>query len=60
MVATNIMKCSLKPVDPADYAVPMKPAQLDRLRASFPQVGAASGGGSSENLERRASLVSTW
>ncbi len=34
-VAANIMKCSLKPVDRADYA-PMTDAQFDRLKATFP------------------------
>jgi hypothetical protein len=35
--ATNdVLKCSLKPVDPADYGVPVTPEQAARLKAIFP------------------------
>jgi hypothetical protein len=32
----NILKCALKPVDPRDYATPLTPDQLARLRSIFP------------------------
>jgi hypothetical protein len=35
-VAANIPKCSLKPVAPSDYSMALTPAQLARLRATFP------------------------
>lgn len=35
-LADNIVKCQLKPVDPADYKVPLTPGQLSRLREIFP------------------------
>jgi hypothetical protein len=33
----SILKCQLKPVDPADYAVRFTAAELDRLRRIFPE-----------------------
>jgi hypothetical protein len=35
-VAANVIKCALKPVDPADYTVMLSPAELARLRQTFP------------------------
>jgi len=35
-LAANIMKCSLKPVVAADYAVAFSAAELTRLKAAFP------------------------
>ena len=35
-LASDIAKCQLKPVDPADYAVSFSPDELDRLRGIFP------------------------
>lgn len=35
-VAANVMKCALKPVSAADYAVPVSAGQLAQLRAVFP------------------------
>ncbi len=35
-IAANIMKCSLKPVVAADYAVAFSAAELARLQAAFP------------------------
>lgn len=33
----HVVKCSLKPVDPADYEVPVTAAQLERIEEIFPQ-----------------------
>lgn len=35
-LSDDVIKCQLKPVDAADYAVAMSPADLDALRAIFP------------------------
>ena len=35
-IAADIIKCQLKPLDPADYAKPLSPAQWTRLQAIFP------------------------
>lgn len=35
-VANDIVKCTLKPIDPADYAVTFTAAELQQLRAAFP------------------------
>jgi len=35
-VAANIMKCDLKPVDPADYTVPFSATQWAKLKSIFP------------------------
>lgn len=35
-VANDILKCTLKPVDPKDYAQPMTAEQFARLKAIFP------------------------
>lgn len=35
-LADNIVKCQLKPVDPADYRVMLTPAQLSQLQLAFP------------------------
>jgi hypothetical protein len=35
-VAANIIKCRLKPIDLHDYAVPLTPADVTRLRQIFP------------------------
>lgn len=35
-IAGDVMKCTLKPVNPADYSVPFTPDQLNRLRSIFP------------------------
>ena len=35
-LASDIAKCQLKPVDPADYKVSLGPGEMDRLRAIFP------------------------
>jgi hypothetical protein len=35
-VAADVVKCRLKPVDPADYRVPLSASDLARLRAIFP------------------------
>lgn len=35
-LAGNVLKCALKPVDPADYAQPLSASQVDRLKAVFP------------------------
>jgi hypothetical protein len=32
----DVLKCALRPVDPADYPASITPAHLDRLRAAFP------------------------
>lgn len=32
----NILKCQLKPIDPADYRTPLTEADLERLRGIFP------------------------
>jgi hypothetical protein len=34
-LADDVVKCQLKPVDPADYKVMMTPAQLARLQSIF-------------------------
>jgi Tannase-like family of unknown function (DUF6351) len=31
-----VLKCTLKPIDTADYKVTFTPEELDRLRAIFP------------------------
>ena len=36
-LAGDVLKCSLKPVDPKDYAAPLTADQLARLRSIFPQ-----------------------
>ena len=36
-VANDIAKCTLKPVDPTDYAQPLTAEQLEGLRTIFPQ-----------------------
>jgi hypothetical protein len=35
-LADDVLKCALKPIDPADYAYPLTADQLGRLRAIFP------------------------
>ena len=35
-IALDIIKCQLKPIDPADYKVPFSDAQKARLAAIFP------------------------
>lgn len=35
--SNQILKCELKPVDPADYEIDLTVAQLDRIQAAFPQ-----------------------
>lgn len=35
-LGSNVMKCSLEPLDPSDYGI-ASPAQLDRLNATFPE-----------------------
>lgn len=35
-IASDIAKCQLKPIDPADYAAGLSDDELDRLRAIFP------------------------
>lgn len=35
-VAANAMKCALKPVSPADYAIPLTGQQIDKLKSIFP------------------------
>lgn len=35
-LAENVVKCQLKPVDAADYAVPFTPGEWARLQATFP------------------------
>jgi hypothetical protein len=35
-VAADVVKCRLKPVDPADYRVPLSAGELARLHAIFP------------------------
>ncbi|PYS15515.1 MAG: hypothetical protein DMG17_14515 [Acidobacteria bacterium] len=35
-VASDIVKCQLKPLTPSDYAVAFTPAQWARLQAIFP------------------------
>jgi hypothetical protein len=35
-LAANVLKCTLKPVDPKDYAVPLTADDLHRLRRIFP------------------------
>jgi hypothetical protein len=35
-LTNDVVKCSLKPVDAADYRVPLSAADLDRLRGIFP------------------------
>ena len=35
-LASDVVKCRLKPVDPADYAAGLTDAELDRLRSIFP------------------------
>ena len=34
--ADDVIKCQLKPVDPADYEVPLTAAQYDELNETFP------------------------
>ena len=36
-VANDVVKCTLKPIDPKDYAVTFTPAEMQTLRATFPQ-----------------------
>lgn len=36
-LAANVLKCQLKPVEPADYGVALPPAALARLQALFPE-----------------------
>ena len=36
-LASDVMQCNLKPMDPADYAVAFTPAQWARLLATFPK-----------------------
>jgi hypothetical protein len=36
-VAADVMKCTLKPIDPKDYKQPLTAEQLARLRKIFPQ-----------------------
>ena len=36
-LASDILKCRLKPVDPADYAIRFAPDEMRRLRRIFPQ-----------------------
>ena len=36
-LASDILKCSLKPVDPNDYSPPLTPEQLARLKVIFPK-----------------------
>jgi hypothetical protein len=35
-LASDVIKCQLKPVDPADYRVAVAPQQLERIRQVFP------------------------
>jgi hypothetical protein len=35
-ITNNVLKCQLKPIDPADYAVRFSEAERQRLRAIFP------------------------
>ena len=35
-ITNNVLKCQLKPIDPADYAVPFTDADRQRLRRAFP------------------------
>jgi uncharacterized tannase-like protein DUF6351 len=35
-IAADVVKCRLKPIDPADYRVALNPGELQRLRAIFP------------------------
>jgi hypothetical protein len=35
-ITNNVLKCQLKPIDPADYAVPFTDAERQRLRRTFP------------------------
>jgi hypothetical protein len=35
-LSNDVLKCQLKPVDPADYDVAVSPDDLDRLRDAFP------------------------
>ena len=35
-ITNNVLKCQLKPIDPADYAVPFTDAERQRLRRVFP------------------------
>ena len=36
-VANDVVKCVMKPIDPKDYAVTFTPAEMQTLRAMFPQ-----------------------
>ncbi len=36
-LASDILKCRLKPVDPNDYSPPLTPTQLARLKTIFPE-----------------------
>jgi hypothetical protein len=36
-IADDIVKCALKPIDPADYAVQFSPTELQQLKQMFPQ-----------------------
>jgi hypothetical protein len=35
-ITTDIIKCQMKPIDPADYRVEFTPAEMERLQAIFP------------------------
>ena len=35
-ITNNVLKCQLKPIDPADYAVPFSAEERQRLRRIFP------------------------
>ena len=35
-IADDVIKCSLKPIDPVEYPKPLSDSQLQRLRAVFP------------------------
>jgi hypothetical protein len=35
-LAANVLKCQLKPIDPADYKVPLNAEEAGRLAAIFP------------------------
>ncbi len=35
-IASDFLKCSLKPINPAEYSKPLMPRQIARLRAAFP------------------------
>jgi hypothetical protein len=55
-VAADIVKCQLKPVAPADYAVPFTPEQWARLQALFP-AGVCDW---SQPGAEQQSLIGTW